>query len=140
MTDKELPDRQALAGSLGLDAAGEEPLDAAKVRLVRKVPDVVLVVRGRGLRLRQAERVRGREPPRDRQARRGKHAQLLARGRSAARRAASRGASGHGGGAAPCSLGNNGKEAEDWASVRSSLLFLVLWMLLEIVLLGVVHF
>ena len=46
---------------------GEEPLDAAKVRLVRKVPDVVLVVRGRGLRLCQAERVLGRdEPPRDR--------------------------------------------------------------------------
>jgi len=33
MTDKELPDRQALAGSLGLDAAGEEPLLAQLVRM-----------------------------------------------------------------------------------------------------------
>mmetsp|Transcript_74943 Transcript_74943/g.181160 ORF Transcript_74943/g.181160 Transcript_74943/m.181160 type:complete len:366 (-) Transcript_74943:135-1232(-) len=33
LTDLELPDRQALAGSLGLDAAGEEPLLAQLVRM-----------------------------------------------------------------------------------------------------------
>lgn len=33
MTDKELPDRQALAGLLGLDAVGEEPLLAQLVRM-----------------------------------------------------------------------------------------------------------